>query len=393
MSQPVNSSASFCAAAGPAAGDAGAACAPPYPPAGLDVAVVGATGAVGAEFLALLAERALPVRRLRLLASARSAGRRIDVPGIGPCTVEALTEQSLAGADAVFLCAGSGISSACAPAAIRAGAWVIDNSSAFRADPGALLVLPEVNGAELDTAVRACTGPRIVAVPNCSTIIALLAVSPLRALGRVSRMVVSTYQAVSGAGAAAMAELEQQARDWSAGRPLSSPVFGRPALFNVFSHNSAIGGDGSNAEERKLQVETQRLWSDTSVRIAATCVRVPVLRAHSESIAVEFGAPVAATHDAAEARVRAALAGAPGIEIVDDRSSNSFPEPRHAAGRDPVLVGRIRADRSLEPGRGVLLFVAGDQLRVGAALTGIRIAERLAHSGAFARASRGEQRP
>jgi aspartate-semialdehyde dehydrogenase len=388
VSQPANSIASF--SAGELA--AGAQVAAPHPVPSLDVAVVGATGAVGAEFLALVAERALPVRRLRLLASARSAGRLIDVPSIGTCTVEPLSDESLAGADVVFLCAGSDISRACAPAAIAAGAWVIDNSSAFRADPAAILMLPEVNGAALNAAVRDRTGPRIVAVPNCSTIIALLAVSPLRALAPVSRMVVSTYQAVSGAGAAAMAELEQQARDWSAGKPLSSPVFGRPALFNVFSHNSAIGADGSNAEERKLQVETQRLWSDPSVRIAATCVRVPVLRAHCESIAVEFGAPVASSHEDTERRVREVLACAPGIEIVDDRSANAFPEPRHAAGRDPVLVGRIRADRSLDPGRGVLLFVAGDQLRVGAALAGIRIAERLAQAGAFAASSRREQR-
>ena len=354
-------------------------------PAALDVTVIGATGAVGQEFLALLGERGLRMRRLRLVASARSAGRRVEVPGIGVCVVEALSDAAVAGADVVFLCAGSEISRTVAPAAVRAGAWVIDNSSAFRADPDALLVLPEVNGAALDDAVRGGQAPRIVAVPNCSTIIALLAVSPLRTLSRVRRMVVSTYQAVSGAGAAAMAELEQQARDWSAGLPLRSEVFGRPALFNVFSHNSAVGADGSNAEERKLLVETRRLWSDPEVRVAATCVRVPVLRAHTESIAVEFAEPVAATHEATEARVRDALAGAPGIEIVDDRGANSFPEPRHAAGRDPVLVGRIRADRSLEPGMGVMLLVAGDQLRVGAALTGIRIAERLAQAGAFAR--------
>ena len=382
MSQPASFRASSVT---PAAGNGGAAGGGAPALRAVDVAVVGATGAVGAEFLALLAERGAPVSRLRLLASPRSAGRRIDVPGIGTCTVEALSDQSLAGADVVFLCAGSEVSRTCAPAALRSGAWVIDNSSAFRADPDALLALPEVNGESLDAAASDARGPRIVAVPNCSTVIALLAVSPLRALARVSRMVVSTYQAVSGAGAAAMAELEQQARDWASGQPLRSPVFGRPALFNVFSHNSAIASDGSNAEERKLLVETQRLWSDPAVRVAATCVRVPVLRAHSESIAVEFGAPIAATHEGTERRVRAALEGAPGIEIVDDRTANSFPEPRHAAGRDPVLVGRIRADRSLEPGRGVLLFVAGDQLRVGAALTGIRIAERLAQAGAFVR--------
>ncbi len=351
---------------------------------GLRVTVVGATGAVGTEFLDLLAERGTPIDRLRLIASARSAGRRIDVRGVGAVMVESQPEPALAESDIVFLCAGSEISRTVAPAAVRAGAWVIDNSSAFRADPDALLVLPEVNGGILDAAAADGRGPRIVAVPNCSTIIALLAVSPLRALARVRRMVVSTYQAVSGAGAAAMAELEQQARDWAAGQPLRSPVLGRPALFNVFSHNSAVGDDGSNAEERKLLVETRRLWSDPAVRVAATCVRVPVLRAHSESIAVEFDAPIAPTHEAAERRVREALAVAPGIEIVDDPRASSFPEPRHAAGRDPVLVGRIRADRSLDPGMGMLLFVAGDQLRVGAALTGIRIAERLVRAGAVA---------
>lgn len=353
----------------------------------LSVAVLGATGAVGQEFLSLIGQRRFPVRSLRLLASPRSAGRQVDVPGVGTVPIESPSDGCLDGVDVAFLSAGSALSRQWAPAAVRAGAWAIDNSSAFRASPEAVLAIPAVNGAALDAALAASSGPRIVAVPNCSTVIALMAVSPLRQAAPVARMVVSTYQAVSGAGAAAMAELEEQARDWTHGRALRSPVLGRPALFNVFSHNSAVGPDGSNEEERKLLTETRRIWDDPHVRVAATCVRVPVLRAHCEAIAVEFAQPIAASHEAAEARVRELLAAAEGVEVVDDRAAGSFPEPRHAAGRDPVLVGRIRADRSLEAGMGVMLFVAGDQLRIGAALTGMHIAERLARAGAFSRSA------
>jgi aspartate-semialdehyde dehydrogenase len=250
---------------------------------------------------------------------------------------------------------------------VASGAWVVDKSSAFRMDPACELVIPEANGERLD-ALRA---PCVVAVPNCSTIIALVAVTPLHREAGVARMVVSTYQAASGAGAAAMAELERQAHDWSAGRPLDTRIFRRQYLFNLFSHDSAVGDDGQNEEERKLVDETRRIWRDPDVRVSATCVRVPVLRAHSESINLTFRTPLS------EERARQVLAASPGLRIVDDRASNRFPEPLEAAGRDEVLVGRIRADRGQPAGFGLGLFVSGDQIRKGAALNGIQIAERL----------------
>jgi aspartate-semialdehyde dehydrogenase len=330
------------------------------------VAVVGATGAVGEELLALLAERRFPVRNLRLFASARSAGRTLRALG-RDVEVEPLVPGCFAGTDIAFFSASGGVSKEWAPQAVASGAWAIDKSSAFRMDRRYPLAIPEVNGEVLD----ALQAPTIVAVPNCTTIIALMAVTPLHREAGVARMVVSTYQSASGAGAAAMAELERQAHDWSAGRPLDTAIFGRQYLFNLFSHNSAIGEDGQNEEERKLVDETRKIWSDPDVLVSATCVRVPVLRAHSESINLTFRTPIT------EARARDVLAAAPGIRIVDDRAANRFPEPLAATGRDEVLVGRIRADHSQPNGLGLNLFISGDQVRKGAALNGIQIAERL----------------
>ena len=330
------------------------------------VAVVGATGAVGEELLALLAERRFPVRNLRLFASARSAGRTLHALG-RDVTVEPLVPGCFAGTDIAFFSASGGVSKEWAPQAVAAGAWAIDKSSAFRMDRRYPLAIPEVNGEVLD----ALQSPTIVAVPNCTTIIALMAVTPLHREVGVARMVVSTYQSASGAGAAAMAELERQAHDWSAGRPLDTAIFGRQYLFNLFSHNSAIGEDGQNEEERKLVDETRKIWGDPDVLVSATCVRVPVLRAHSESINLTFRTPIS------EARAREVLAAALGIRIVDDRAANRFPEPLAATGRDEVLVGRIRADHSQPNGFGLNLFISGDQVRKGAALNGIQIAERL----------------
>lgn len=330
------------------------------------VAVVGATGAVGEELLALLAERRFPVRSLRLFASARSAGRTLHALG-RDVTVEPLVPGCFAGTDIAFFSASGGVSKEWAPQAVAAGAWAIDKSSAFRMDRRYPLAIPEVNGEVLD----ALQAPTIVAVPNCTTIIALMAVTPLHREVGVARMVVSTYQSASGAGAAAMAELERQAHDWSAGRALDTSIFGRQYLFNLFSHNSAIGEDGQNEEERKLVDETRKIWGDPDVLVSATCVRVPVLRAHSESINLTFRTPIT------EARAREVLAAAPGIRIVDDRAANRFPEPLAATGRDEVLVGRIRADHSQPNGFGLNLFISGDQVRKGAALNGIQIAERL----------------
>ena len=330
------------------------------------VAVVGATGAVGEELLALLAERRFPVRNLRLFASARSAGRTLHALG-RDVAVEPLVPGCFAGTDIAFFSASGGVSKEWAPQAVASGAWAIDKSSAFRMDRRSPLAIPEVNGEVLD----ALQAPTIVAVPNCTTIIALMAVTPLHREAGVARMVISTYQSASGAGAAAMAELERQAHDWSAGRPLDTAIFGRQYLFNLFSHNSAIGEDGQNEEERKLVDETRKIWSDPDVLVSATCVRVPVLRAHSESINLTFRTPIT------EGRAREVLAAAPGIRIVDDRAANRFPEPLAATGRDEVLVGRIRADHSQPNGFGLNLFISGDQVRKGAALNGIQIAERL----------------
>lgn len=334
------------------------------------VAVVGATGAVGHEFLSVLSQRRFPLAEISLFASARSAGSRVPFVRDGrkhELPVQPLEEGSLQGFDVVFFSAGKGVSKAFAPGAAAAGALVVDNSSAFRMDPSYPLVVPEVNGDVLER----LDAPTIVANPNCSTIIALVAVHPLHAKARVRRMVVSTYQAASGAGAQAMRELEQQARDFAAERPLCTEIFGRQYLFNCFSHNSAIGADGYNEEETKLLLESRKIWSDDSVAITATCVRVPTLRAHCESINLSFESPLS------EIDARELLRHAPGVEVVDDRSGNRFPEPLAAAGKDPVLVGRIRADRSQAPGMGLDLFVAGDQLRKGAALNAVQIAERL----------------
>ena len=329
--------------------------------------VVGATGLVGRELLSILGGHPLGQGEVRVLASSRSAGEAVEFRG-RELAVEALTPETIAGADLVFLCASGEVSRQYTPIAVGAGATVIDNSSAFRGDPAVPLVIPEVNGHVLDD----LGDPAIIANPNCSTIIALMAVTPLHRAVGVERMVVSTYQAASGAGLAFLEELEQQARDHVACRAYTQAVVGRQYIFNVFSHDSPIGPDGSNEEERKLAHETHKLWANDTVRISATCVRVPVLRAHSESINLTFRKPLGA-EDA-----RRLIAEAPGVRIVDDRPANKFPEPVDASGIDDVLVGRIRADLSQPEGRGLNLFVSGDQLRKGAALNAVHIAERVA---------------
>ncbi|MEY4119215.1 MAG: hypothetical protein RLZZ116_2543 [Planctomycetota bacterium] len=335
------------------------------------VAIVGATGAVGREMLAILEQRAFPLRSLRLFASPRSRGMRIPFRG-GEVVVEDLAHGAVPeGIDVALFSAGKGTSKEWAPKFREAGALVVDNSSAFRADPACPLVVPEVNPHALD-AVR---GPAIIANPNCSTIIALVAVTPLhRAIG-IERMVVATYQAASGAGAAAMAELESQAHAFAARTTMDTSIFGRQYLFNVFSHNSAVGADGYNEEERKLLTETRRMWESDAVRVSATCVRVPTLRAHAEAIHIEFA------RSTSEEEIRTLLSRAKGARIVDDRAANRFPEPLDAAGGDDVLVGRIRMDASVPDNRGAALFVCGDQIRKGAALNAVQIAERFMPAG------------
>jgi len=325
---------------------------------------MGATGAVGGEFLRLLEERDFPLKSLKLLASSRSAGKKLQFKG-EDITVEELTEESFDGVELVLSSAGGGISKKFAPAAVKAGAVVVDNTSAFRMDPDTPLVIPEVNPEDIGK------HKGIIANPNCSTIIMNVPVWPLHKINPVRRVVVSTYQAASGAGAAAMAELEEGARAILDGKEFVPKVLPHPAAFNVFSHDSDVGENGYNVEEMKMLLETRKIFHDEAINITATCVRVPVLRAHSESINLTFDRPIT------EQQVRDALADAPGIKIVDDRPNSYFPMPKDASGLDPILVGRIRQDISQPDGRGIDLFVAGDQIRKGAALNAVQIAEML----------------
>jgi len=340
-----------------------------------NIALVGATGAVGQECLSILEQRRFPHGQIRLLASARSAGKSVAYCG-GRVAVEELGPRSFDGVGIAFFAAGSDTARAFAPIAVGAGARVIDKSSAHRADPACPLVIPEINpGALAPLRER----PGIVAVPNCSTIILMVPLNPLRLAFGIERIVVSTYQAASGAGAAAMEELREQTRSTLAGSPTPARVFKEPCAFNVFSHDSAMNAaTGFNGEEEKMASETRRIWEDPALKVHATCVRVGVMRGHSESINVTLKTP------ATLAQVRAALGSGPGLEVLDDREGNRFPTPLKASGGDPILVGRIRPDATQEgdvsghaPCRGWSLFVSGDQLRKGAALTAVQIAERL----------------
>lgn len=333
------------------------------------VAVVGATGAVGKEFLRLLEERNFPVSSLKLLASARSEGQVLRFRG-EPHTVERLTDRSFQECDLAFLSAGASRSREFAPAAVQAGAVVIDNSSAFRMDPQTPLVIPEINPDDL------AGHHGVIANPNCSTIILLMAVAPLHARWPVRRIVVSTYQAASGAGAAAMRELLVQTEQVLQGKAPEPAVFPHPIAFNLFLHNSAVGPDGYNEEERKMIQETRKILHDASLLVTATCVRVPVLRAHSEAINIEFRDAVPSPDEA-----RSALSAFPGVRIMEDAANNHFPMPIEASGQNDVLVGRIRKDLSSE--RALEMFVSGDQLLKGAALNGIQIAEELIRRGAI----------
>lgn len=329
------------------------------------VAIVGATGAVGQEFQAVLRDRRFPAKRYVLLASPRSAGKQLDWID-GPLRVDPLTPDSFEGVELALFSAGGSVSREYGPIAARAGAVVVDNSSAFRMDPAVPLVIPEVN----PEAARRHNG--IIANPNCSTIILAVVLWPLHRAFRARRVVVSTYQAASGAGARALQELESQTRAVLAGEPPRPEVFPVPCAFNVFSHNSAMGPDGYNLEETKMVHETHKIFGDASIRVTATCMRVPVLRAHTESVNVEFERP--ADPDAA----RELLGRAPGVRVVDDRTNNRFPTPLDATGRDEVLVGRLRRDESVDGGRGLAFICSGDQLRKGAALNAVQIAELLA---------------
>jgi aspartate-semialdehyde dehydrogenase len=329
------------------------------------VAIVGATGAVGAEFIGCLMARHFPVGKLKALASARSAGKILEFRG-EKIVVEELMENSFDGVDIALFSAGGSISRKFAPIAVKVGAVVVDNSSAFRMDPNVPLVIPEIN------ANRIKDHKGIIANPNCSAITALVPLWPIHKKHRIKRVILSTYQAASGAGATAMGELEQSTRAFLDGRPFQPKVIPHPYAFNVFSHDTAIDPEtGYNDEETKVIRETRKIFEDDKFAVGATCIRVPVLRAHSESITFECEKPIT------ETEVRAILAEAPGVRLVDDREKNYFPMPIDASGQGEVLVGRIRKDLSDPTGHSISMFVAADQLLKGAALNAVQIAEYL----------------
>jgi len=329
------------------------------------VAIVGATGAVGVELIECLERRKFPMSELRLFASARSAGKKMPFRG-QQLSVRELTEDSFGGVSIALFSAGGGTSKRFAPIAARAGAVVVDNSSAFRMDAGVPLVIPEIN----PEAVRQHKG--IIANPNCSTIISITPLWPIHRRNPIKRMIVSTYQAASGAGAAAMEELRESTRAYLEGKSYQNTVLPHPYAFNLFSHNSKMdAANGYNEEEMKVVRETHKIFGTSEIRIAATCVRVPVLRAHSIAINFECEQPIT------PAQVREILHSAPGVKVVDDLEHNYYPMPKDASGQDPILVGRIRQDISDPSGRSVAMFVAGDQLLKGAALNAVQIAELL----------------
>jgi aspartate-semialdehyde dehydrogenase len=329
------------------------------------VAIVGVTGAVGAEFIATMDKRNFRVGKLKALASARSAGKTIDFRG-ERIFIDELTPHSFHGVDIALFSAGGSISRKFAPIAVKSGAVVVDNSSAFRMDPDVPLVIPEIN------VVRIRDHKGIIANPNCSAITALVPLWPIHKVNRIKRVILSTYQAASGAGAAAMEELKESTRASLDGRPFTPKVIPHPYAFNVFSHNTAVDPDtGYNDEESKVIKETRKIFEDEKIAVGVTCVRVPVLRAHCEAITFECEKPIT------ESEVRRILTNAPGVRIVDDRVRNYFPMPIDASGQDDVLVGRIRNDLSDPTGHSIAMFVSADQLLKGAALNAIQIAELL----------------
>lgn len=331
--------------------------------------MLGATGAVGQELLELLAERNFPVAELIPLASPRSAGQSLAWQGTS-LQIRPVEAAAFEGVDVVLASAGGSVSRQWAPVAARAGAVVIDNSSAFRMDPEVPLVVPEVNP-------EAAFGHRgIIANPNCTTILLTLVLAPLAARRAIRRVLVSTYQSASGAGARAMEELRQLSRTVLDGGEPVSEVLPHSLAFNLFLHNSPLQANGYCEEELKMLNETRKIMGTPELRLSATCVRVPVLRAHSEAVNIEFHEPFPVQE------ARALLAEAPGVELLENFETNRFPMPTDVTGRDPVAVGRIRQD--LSDANALELWLCGDQIRKGAALNAIQIAELLIQGPAAA---------
>ena len=328
----------------------------------LNVALLGATGVVGNELLKLLEERSFPINELRLLASSRSSGKTKLWNG-QQITIQEVGSEQFKGVDLVFASAGGSVSKRWRSEINSCGALLIDNSSAFRMNSDVPLVVPEVNPKE------AFSHQGLIANPNCTTILLTVALKPLASLASIERVVVSTYQSASGAGAQAMKELQVLSQKVLDGKDVKSEVLPYSLAFNLFLHNSPLEANNYCEEEMKMVNETRKIMSSPHLPLSATCVRVPVFRAHSESINIQFEQPLS------EQLARDALKAAPGIELIEDFSQNRFPMPTDVAGRDAIAVGRIRKDISnpncLE------LWLCGDQIRKGAALNAIQIAELL----------------
>jgi aspartate-semialdehyde dehydrogenase len=327
-----------------------------------NVAVAGATGAVGNQMIQCLEERNFPIKNLKLLASARSLGKTLSFRG-APLPVEELTEQSFAGVEIALFSAGASTSLKFAPAAVKAGAVVVDNSSAYRMDPHIPLVVPEVNPH------RIVSTPGIIANPNCSTIQMVVALKPIHDAVRIKRIVVSTYQAVSGTGKKAIDELETQTRALLNGREAAAKVYPHQIAFNCLPQIDVFVDNGYTKEEMKMINETKKIMNDPSIAVTATTVRVPVFYAHSESVNIETERKIT------PAEVKSLLSKAPGVKVVDDPSQRSYPLAIHAAGKDDTYVGRIREDESIA--NGINMWVVSDNLRKGAALNAVQIAEIL----------------
>ena len=327
-----------------------------------NVAILGATGAVGREMLKVLEERAFPINTLKALASARSAGKKLPFCG-GEVVVEEATEQSFEGMDIVLGAAEADLAKKMAPAIVKAGAVFVDNSSAFRMQDNVPLIVPEINPED----VKNHHG--IISNPNCSTIITLTAVSALNRLSPIKTMIAATYQAVSGAGANGLAELEKQARDYAAGEPMVASTFPYQIAFNLIPQIGGDSGNGYTSEEMKMQNEGRKILHLPDLKVTCTCVRVPVLRSHSIS------ATLVTERKISVEEARAAIASAPGCRLVDNLETKSYPMPLDTSDQDIVFVGRIREDLTNE--NGLSIWCCGDQVRKGAATNAIQIAELL----------------
>ena len=333
------------------------------------VAIVGATGAVGAEVMSILEERSFPIRELRVFASARSEGLKVSYMGTA-LTVHEAKPEGFDGMDIVFFAAGGGTSKTLAPEAAKRGAVVVDKSSAWRMDPDVPLIIPEVNPDD----IRGHQG--IISSPNCSTIVMLMPLAPLHRANPMKRVIVDTYQSASGAGGKGIIELMQQARDTLDEREPKHATFPHPLAFNVLPHVEEFADDDYTTEEIKMQAETRKIMHLPSLPVSATCVRVPVPISHSEAVHIEL------THPMTPQEAREVLAKAPGVVVQDDVAQGHYPLARDAAGKDEIFVGRIRKDIALE--NGISLWTVGDNLRKGAALNAVQIAEELVRRQALA---------